>query len=219
MGSSTEELTTEIATTRTRMASDIDALQDRVSPSAMVHRRTQAAKSRVAGLRDRVMGTAQGVRSSAASTTSSATSGVQDAAHGVADRAQGMADTAQERIEGSPLAAGLVAFGAGMVIAALIPASKKEAEVASAVVDTVRDQGAPLLEEAKSVGQQMGQDLKETAGEAAAQVKDAAAESASRVKDEGQSAAEHVRSDAQGNEGTPERETRESTWGTGSGNV
>jgi len=198
MGSSTEELTSDIATTRERMAEDIDALQDRVSPSAIVHRRKQAAKGRVAGWRDKIMGTAQNAGFTAASTTAGAAGGVQDVYQGVSDRAHGALDTAQGRVEGSPLAAGLVAFGAGVVVAGLFPATKREADVASTVVDTVRDQGAPLLDEARSIGQQMGQDLKQTATEAAAEVKDTAAESAAHVKDEGRSAAEHVRSDAQG---------------------
>lgn len=203
MGQSTEELSGDIAATRDRMASDIDALQDRVSPSAIVQRRKDAARSRVLGIKDKIMGTAHDARSGASSKTSSATSSVGDtvsgAAHGVADRAQSAVGTAEEQIQGSPLAAGLIAFGAGVVIAGLIPASQKEARVASTVVDTVKEQGAPLLEEAKSVGQQMGQDLKSTAADAAAQVKDTAAESASHLKEEGQSSAQNVRSEAQPN--------------------
>ena len=102
-----------------------------------------------------------------------------------------------DRVQGSPLAAGLVAFGAGVVIAGLIPASQKEAQAASAVVDTVKEQGAPLVEHAKSVGQQMGQDLKDTAADAASQVEDTATESAGHIKEEGRSSAQNVRSEVQ----------------------
>ena len=45
MGQSTEELSTQIAGTRESLASDLDALQDRVSPSAIVERRKEAARS------------------------------------------------------------------------------------------------------------------------------------------------------------------------------
>jgi hypothetical protein len=38
MGQSTEELTSQIEDTRGRMASDLDALQDKVSPAAIVQR-------------------------------------------------------------------------------------------------------------------------------------------------------------------------------------
>ena len=47
MGQSTEELRAEIEQTRQSMTADVDALQDRVSPSAIVERRKQAARSRV----------------------------------------------------------------------------------------------------------------------------------------------------------------------------
>ena len=104
MGPSTEELNTEIAQTRQSMTANVDALQDRVSPSAIVERRKQAARSRVQGVRDKVMGTAHGVRSSSAGTAGSAKDSAADAAHG-------LVSGTQERVEGAPLAAGLVAFG------------------------------------------------------------------------------------------------------------
>ena len=47
MGQSTEELRSEIEQTRQSMTADVDALQDRVSPTAIVERRKQAARSRV----------------------------------------------------------------------------------------------------------------------------------------------------------------------------
>lgn len=203
MGQNTEELNQEIAGTRERMASDLDALQDRVSPSAIVERRKAAARGRVAGWRDKVMGTAHDARAGVASGASSTTSGAQDMAQDVAQRAQGAVSSAQgtvqDRVEGSPLAAGLVAFGAGVVIAGLFPATSREAAVASAVVDTAQDKGGPLLDQARSVGQDLGQGVKERAAEAAQEVKDTATESAQRVKDEGQSAADSVRSEAQPN--------------------
>ena len=54
MGESTEELTSRIEDTRERMASNLDTLQDRVSPSAIVERRKQAARDRVSSVRDSV---------------------------------------------------------------------------------------------------------------------------------------------------------------------
>jgi hypothetical protein len=199
MGQSTEELNTEIAGTRERMAADLDALQDRVSPSAIVDRRKAAARGKLAGWRDKVMGTAHDLRAGASSTVSGTASGAQGALGSAQDAAGSAQHSVQDRVEGSPLAAGLVAFGAGVVLAGLFPATAKEARVASAVADTAQDKGAPLVEEARSVGQDLGQDLKERATGAAQEVKDTAAESAARVKDEGRSAAESVRSEAQAN--------------------
>ena len=185
MGNRTEELSTDIAGTRQTLAQDLDALQDRVSPSAVVARRKTAARERVLGVRDRVMGTA----SSARGTSGDAASGAVSSAK---DTASSAAGAAQDRYQGSPLGAGLVAFGAGMVIAGMFPASRAEASAASSALD----QGRPLVDQAKSVGQDVASGLQETATEAAQQVKESAKDSAGRVQEEGRSAVGDVQSSA-----------------------
>ncbi|MXG91803.1 DUF3618 domain-containing protein [Nocardioides flavescens] len=175
MGQSPEELNTEIEQTRARMAADIDTLQDRVSPSAIVERRKRAARDRVGSVRDRVMGTAHDVGGS------------------VSSGAGGVSESAQQRFEGNPIGAGLVAFGAGMVLASLLPATRAEAEAAHRVVETAREQGQPLVDQAREAGQQVASDLKDAATDAAQQVKQSAQESATTVQDEGRSAAQSVR--------------------------
>lgn len=182
MGQSTEELSTQIAGTRESLAQDLDALQDRVSPAAIVERRKAAARDRVHAVRSRVMGSAQSARDTAGSSTSSTADGVRSAV-----------GTAGDKVDGSPLAAGLVAFGAGLVLSALLPASEAEARAAQKVMD----QGQPLVDEARSVGQDVGQNLKESATESAQALKESAQESASRVQDEGRSSAETIRTEAQ----------------------
>ena len=195
MGQSTEELSNEIEETRRSMTTNVDALQDRVSPSAIVERRKAAARGRVQSVRDRVMGTAQSVRGSATDTVGS----TKDSAHGavgsVKDTAHGTVSGAQDKVEGSPMAAGLVAFGAGLVIASLIPASDKEARAAGQVVDTVKDKGQPLVEDVKSAAQDLAQDVAASASDAASTVKDTATQSAERVRDEGKSGVDEVRSE------------------------
>jgi len=186
MGQSTEELTREISGTRQDLTENLNALQDRVSPHAIVERRKAAARSKVRQVRSRVMGTVEGAQL-----------GAGQAADAVSDTAYQALDTAEERFEGSPLAAGLVAFGAGVVVSALFPATEREAKAAHQVVDAAREHGQPLLDEAKAVGQEVGEQLKETATDAAQQVKEAATDSAEKVRDEGQSAAESVKSDVQ----------------------
>ncbi len=186
MGQSTEELTSQIEGTRQRMAADLDTLQDRVSPSAIVERRKQAARHRLSSVKDKVMGSAQSAKESVASSASSATSGA-------AGTGSDVASVAQERYEGAPLAAGLVAFGAGLVVASLIPGTRTEAEAAHRVVETAKEQGQPLVDEARSAGEEVASQVKQSATEAAQQVKDSAQESAQTVKGEGQSSAESVR--------------------------
>ena len=88
------------------------------------------------------------------------------------------------RVEGSPLAAGLIAFGAGLVIAGLIPASKVEAQGAQRLQEAVKEHGQPVIDEVRSAARQVGDQLKDNAGEAASELKSSAQESAERVKEE-----------------------------------
>jgi gas vesicle protein len=185
MGQSAEELTSQIEDTRDRMAGNLDTLQDRVSPSAIVERRKQAARDRVTSVKDKVMGSAQSAKDSVSSAASSASSGA-------AGTGSNVASTAQDQFQGAPLAAGLVAFGAGVVVASLLPASRVEAEAAHRVVETAKEH-QDVLEDARSAGQQVVDNLKDSATEAAQQVKDNAQQSAETVRNEGQSSAESVR--------------------------
>ena len=98
------------------------------------------------------------------------------------DRASGVVDAAEDKVEGSPLAAGLVAFGAGMLISALMPPSDAEVRASQKLVDAAKEHGQPVIDEAKSQGQEMGARLKESAGQAAEEVKGAAQQSVERVQ-------------------------------------
>ena len=186
MGQNAEELTTtpaDIEATRTSLTRDIDELTDKVSPSRVLDRRKAAAKGRMGSLRDKVMGSATNVGSSLSGTASSAT-------ESISDTATGAFNGLESRAQGNPLAAGVVAFGAGMLISALIPASEKEAQAAQKLTQVAKDQGQPLIDEAKSVGQDMASDLKESAADTAQQVQATAQDSVETVKQEGQSSAQ-----------------------------
>jgi ElaB/YqjD/DUF883 family membrane-anchored ribosome-binding protein/uncharacterized protein YjbJ (UPF0337 family) len=184
MGQSTEELSSDIASTRRSLATDLDALQGRVSPAAIVERRKQAAKSRLSGFKDAVMGTAQSARGGVAGTASSAAGSTQGAVGGI-----------QDRMQGSPLGAGLIAFGVGMVLAAVVPASEKEAQAGAKLVETAQDLEQPLLDQAKSAGTDAAEVLRSAATDAAQEVKDATTHGAQHVRSEGLSAADSVHSE------------------------
>lgn len=190
MGQSTEELNMEIAQTRQSMTANVDALQDRVSPAAIVERRKEAARGRARGLRDKVMGSAHGVGTS----TSGAVGSTKDSVTGTA---QSAVSGTQQRVEGSPLAAGLIAFGAGMLVSALVPASEKEAVAAGQVVDAAKEHGQPVVDQAKTMAQEVVDNVKGTASDAVAEVKDTATDSADKVRSEGQSGVDEVRSQTQ----------------------
>jgi hypothetical protein len=85
-----------------------------------------------------------------------------------------------EQTQGNPLAAGLIAFGGGLLLASLLPPTEAEQRVAG----KVREQAQPLQDELVRAGQAVGEDLKSSAQDAAEQVKQRAAEATSTVGDD-----------------------------------
>ena len=194
MGQNTEELSptpADIEATRSNLTRDIDELTDKVSPARVLDRRKQAAKGRIGSVRDKVMGSASAAGDRLSGSTSNATGAVSDGASSALD-------TLESRAQGNPLAAGLVAFGAGMLISALIPASENESQAAQRLTEVAKEQGQPLIDEAKSVAQDTAQGLKEPAQQAAQSVKETAQKGVEHVRDDGSSAVHDVKQTASG---------------------
>lgn len=173
MGQDTGRMSRDIEDTREDLSRNLDALSDKVSPSRMVERRVQRARGGLYRMRDKVMGSAHGVGDTASSVGST-----------VSDTASSTAGTVREKTEGNPLAAGLIAFGAGWLVSSLMPPSQKETEIAGKLVDVAKEQGQPIAQEAAQVGREMGGALKEKATEAAQDVRSSAEDSAKHVADE-----------------------------------
>lgn len=175
----------DIERTRSELSRDVNALGESVTPGHMARKGADKVKDRAAGLKDQIMGSASGAGHATSDSASSMASSVGDTAHGAAS-------TVKRQARGNPLAAGLVALGAGWLLGSLLPASSKETEMAEAV----KDRAAPVLDEAQSTVKQMAQEgaehLKEPAQEAVQTVKDHAQDSVQTVKQEGQSAAQDV---------------------------
>ncbi|MDH6227263.1 hypothetical protein [Streptomyces sp. MJP52] len=87
-------------------------------------------------------------------------------------------DMARRQTRGNPLAAGLVAFGLGLLTSSLLPATRTEQEKAAELMD----RGGEALEPVKKAAAESAQHLREGATEisqsAAAEVRDSAAEAA-----------------------------------------
>jgi gas vesicle protein len=199
MGQDTEELTTtpaDIEATRANLTRDIDELTDKVSPGRVVERRKEAARSRLGSIRNRVMGSGSDTASDVGSPHASAGETASGVAGTVSQTAQGALAGIEAKTDGNPLAAGLVAFGAGMLISSLIPATRKEAQVARGAVEAAKEHGQPLMDEAQAIGQDIGQNLKGSAADATQQVKSTAQEAAQTIKEEGQSSAQAVKDEA-----------------------
>ena len=109
------------------------------------------------------------------------------------DTARQVPETVVSQTQGNAVAVGLVAFGAGLLAASLIPPSEPEQRLAG----TLRDQAQPLQDELKAAGQQVVEDVKSTAQQGAEQVRQRASEAAGTVQDDVKSSAHQVKSQAQ----------------------
>ncbi|EZP27858.1 DUF3618 domain-containing protein [Microbacterium oleivorans] len=178
MSDSPDAIRADIERTRAELGLDVDALADKVSPSKIVDRQKSKITGAVGSVRDRIMGAADGAGSSA---------------HDLAGSASGVAHDVKAKAEGNPLAVGLIAFGAGLLAASLIPASSKEKELAQ----TAKEQAQPLVDELGEVAKDAASHLKEPAQEAAGAVKDRAQEAVQTVKEDGADAAGTVTDRAQ----------------------
>ena len=178
MSDSPDEIRADIERTRQELGSDVDALADKVSPSKIVDRQVDKVRGAFGSVRDRVMGVAD----DAGSSLSGAGAHVGD-----------VKDRIVAKAEGNPLAVGLIAFGAGLLIASLMPASSKEKDIAA----TVKDQAQPLVDQVTDVAKEVGEHLKEPAQVAFETVKESAQESVATVKDQAQTAAGEVKDQAQ----------------------
>ncbi len=182
MTNNPDEIRREIETTRGRLSSDVNALTETVSPSNVARRQADKVAGVATSVKDRVMGTAEDLRSSGS-----------DAATSVGQAPGAAADKARSKTQGNPLAAGLIALGAGWLVGSMLPASEKEKQAAV----SLKEKAQPLVEEAKSVAQDTAQELKEPAQQAAQSIKDTATEAKDTVARESKSAAEDVKSQAQ----------------------
>jgi hypothetical protein len=184
-----DRLRSDIEQTQRNLSSDVDLLAEKVTPGRIVHRRVTRARGAVTTLRDKVMGTAGDGMSTASDRMGDATSSVArtaaDAAHAVGEAPKAV----QRGTEGNPLAAGLIAFGAGWLISSLAPASKREQQMTEQGKDWVREHGQPVAEHA---AEQLRENLREPAQQAVDAVKSTATDAASTVAGETRTAAEDV---------------------------
>jgi phage-related protein len=176
------------------MGSTSDAYQTAGPASSGVR---ESVSARASAARDTVAGTASSARDTVAGTASSARETVADTASSAADTARSAPETVRRRAEGNPLAAGLIAFGAGWLLSSLLPASGPEQRVASQVKDFAAEQGRPVAGQLGEAGQEVAQELKESAQQRAEAVKETATDAASTVAGEAQSAASDVTGQAQ----------------------
>jgi len=223
MSTDPDQIRSEIDQTQRELSADVNALTEKLSPPRMVERRVRHTRAAMTNMKDRIMGNtthetsdvyqpagstspgmgeaissrASAAGDTAASAASSAASAAASTASSAADAARSAPDRVRRRTEGNPLAAGVIAFGAGWLLASLIPASEPEQQAASQVKDFAIEQGRPVAQQLGEAGQQAAQQLRESAQERVEYVKDTATDAATTVASEAHSAAADVKDQAQ----------------------
>jgi len=201
MGSRPEELRNEIEQTRGELAYDVDRLADRTVPSRVVERKWEGVKSKARQVSDRVMG----VGDSATDTAAHAGDRVQELAsrtgERIQDTAQDVAGTVRETPQaiargarGNPVAAGLIAFGVGLLAASLMPETETETRAGAAVAERSED----LVDMAKEAGREMADDLSGPAREAVdsvgATAREAVQHTTEQLRESGRTTVDQTRS-------------------------
>jgi hypothetical protein len=187
MGERTEELRREIESTRDNLGGTLDAIGDRVSPGRIIERRKNRISGGLRSVSDKVMGKAH-----------DASGSVGDAGHSALGAVQDAPDRARQSTQGAPVMAGVIAFAAGFLIAAVIPPTETEKEASSHLADKV----APIKAELANVGHEVADHLKEPVSDAVDQVKSAAKDQANEVAQSAKDAAHDTADQAKESAGT-----------------
>ena len=182
MSNDPDVIRAQIESTRAGLSDDVNELGQKVSPSQIAKRQGDRIMGAAEAVKDRVMGSADTAKSGAGDAMSSVGDAVSDAPGKVARGTQG-----------SPIAAGLIAFGTGLLLASLFPASRPEAQAAAAV----KEQAQPLVEGATETAKEIAGNLQEPAQQALESVKSTASDAVDTVKEEGAAAAGDVKDQAQ----------------------
>ena len=223
-----DEIRADIERTRATLSDDVDDLAESVKPKSVARRQVDKVKDAVGNVKDRVMGSdeddystsstvgdkASAARDTVADRAYAAKDAVADKAYAakdtVSEKASDAADAVREapatlkrRAQGNPLAAGVIAFGLGMLVSSLIPSSEKERQA----VSTLQENLEPVKQKATEVARDMGESLRPAAQEAAESVKSTAQEGVESVKQEGQSAAQDVKGQARDSKDTVQQQS------------
>src|SRR6478672_6845582 len=117
MSNDPEQIRREIERTRSELSDNVNALGDKVNPGSIARRQVGRVRGAATSVKDGVIG-------SSADPTDSGAAGT------VGDVVSNAPTAVARKAQGSPIAAGLIAFGAGLLVSSLLPASRVEQQAA-----------------------------------------------------------------------------------------
>ncbi|MET9631929.1 DUF3618 domain-containing protein [Lentzea sp. NPDC006480] len=204
MGETPDQIRRDIEVTRAELRADANRLADHASPRSIAQRRVRGARRGLTAMKERVMGTA----TQAASTVRDQG---HDTGHAVAERAGQAVQTVQDvpqrvaqQTQGSPLAAGLIAFGSGLLLAAVLPRTDAEQQAVQQLSDTFSDVVEPAGDALAESAQHLREEVRSSVGDAAGEVRQVASDAAQTTAEQAKEAVQ----DVGGHDQRPSGETR-----------
>jgi len=203
MATEIERVRQEIATSRADLARDVDRLAHETAPGRLTGRITRGLRS----LKNRTIGTSERAAATVTPAASDAVDRLHGAGETAVDRLHSAGESAVDRLhqagesaagvlhdageslqkapkkvaeatQGSPIGVGLIAFGAGMLAAALVPETEAERRAAQQVAEYAGPALAPL----EPAGRALASDVRDTVAAAGEEVRAAAVEAATHVQ-------------------------------------
>jgi uncharacterized protein YjbJ (UPF0337 family) len=196
MAEEPDRLRQDIENTRASLTRDVDMLADKTSPKRVAKRRWSAVKERVMGSSDHAR-QAAGDKASQVSEKASQlgdragqlSDKAGETAHDVADSVRSAPRAVAAQAQGNPLAAGVIAFGVGMLAATLIPVTDAERRAGQ----QLKENAGELTDRVKDVAQDMKSDLSGSVEQAVGEVRDTATDAAQATRDQARSSAQDAK--------------------------
>jgi Protein of unknown function (DUF3618) len=210
-----DEIRADIERTRAELSDNVDALAETANPKNIAKRQANRVKEAATGAKEYIMGSPDDsydsgrigdTKTSVQEKANDAKYALQDKASAVGDAVSSAPTRVRQRARGNPLAAGLIAFGAGLLVSGLLPSSQKEQQA----VSNLQDRAEPLKEKATEAAKELASNLQGPAQEAAQSLKQTATEGVHAVKEEGASARQDVQGQLQDSKESMREQTQSS---------
>lgn len=185
MAEEPDRLRQDIESTRASLTRDVDLLAEKASPARVAQRRWTAVKEKVMGSSEHARHSAENAADTVQDKASQLTGKAGEKAHDAADAVRGAPRTVARQAQGNPLAAGIIAFGVGMLAATLIPVTDAEKRAGQ----QLKEHSGDLTDKVKDIVSELKDDVSGTVQQAAGQVKETAADAARTTGQQAQSSA------------------------------
>jgi len=209
MAEEPDRIKDDIEETRSDLARRVDLLAEKTIPTRVAQRRWTAMKEKVMGsptprhaaysTRDTgspVDSVREGAKSAAGTLQDKASLAgdkLGDVSGNVTDSVKEMPGAVARQAQGNPIAAGVIAFGIGLLTASLIPATEVEKRAGTQLKDNTDGLIDQVREPLQESAQQIKSDVAGTVKEASERVKETAKDAARTTTAEAKSSAQDVK--------------------------